>query len=70
VIRKFYSGLVLRDIISGASPKSPFLKKYCKPHKAERFQLNDIKMISYQIINALKFLHNKGVAHGEKIFLL
>jgi len=64
VVRQFYPGQVLRDIITRANPKNGYLKKYCQPKKRKTFQLNEIKMITFQLLEALQFLHDKGVAHG------
>lgn len=65
VIRKYFQGLILRDLLTDANPKQGYLKKYCKQSKGKTFELNDLKQLSFQILGALKFLHEKGIAHGH-----
>ena len=65
VIRKFYQGSILRDLLNDCNPKHGFLKKYCKDVKGRVFELNDLRTLSWQMLDAIKFLHDKGMAHGK-----
>jgi PX domain-containing protein kinase-like protein len=65
VIRRFYQGAILRDLLTDSNPKQGFLKKYCKQMKGRSFELNDLRIFSWQILDAIKFLHDKGIAHGK-----
>ncbi|XP_033097286.1 PX domain-containing protein kinase-like protein [Anneissia japonica] len=55
----------LRDFICKAKPKFHFLRKYCKPKSFTEFNLMNIKTYGRQILEALKFLHEKGLPYGH-----
>ncbi|XP_036593255.1 PX domain-containing protein kinase-like protein isoform X4 [Trichosurus vulpecula] len=65
VIRAFNEKGTLKDLIYKAKPKDPFLKKYCNPKKIQGLELQQIKTFGRQILEALKFLHEKGFPYGH-----
>ncbi|XP_063282936.1 PX domain-containing protein kinase-like protein isoform X1 [Pelobates fuscus] len=65
VIRPFNDKGTLKDLIYKAKPKDPFLKKYCNPRKIQGLELHQIKNFGRQILEALKFLHDRGFSYGH-----
>uniref|UniRef100_A0A669P1A7 PX domain-containing protein kinase-like protein n=1 Tax=Phasianus colchicus TaxID=9054 RepID=A0A669P1A7_PHACC len=65
VIRPFNEKGTLKDLIYKARPKDPFLKKYCNPKKIQGLELQQIKTYGRQILEVLKFLHEKGFPYGH-----
>ncbi|XP_062442009.1 PX domain-containing protein kinase-like protein isoform X4 [Rhea pennata] len=65
VIRPFGEKGTLKDLIYKAKPKDPFLKKYCNPKKIQGLELQQIKTYGRQILEVLKFLHEKGFPYGH-----
>ncbi|XP_066554321.1 PX domain-containing protein kinase-like protein isoform X2 [Amia ocellicauda] len=65
VIRVFSEKGTLRDHICKAKPKEPFLKKYCNPKKIQGLELQQIRTYGRQILEVLKFLHEKGFPYGH-----
>uniref|UniRef100_A0A8C6YWU3 PX domain containing serine/threonine kinase like n=1 Tax=Nothoprocta perdicaria TaxID=30464 RepID=A0A8C6YWU3_NOTPE len=65
VIRPFSEKGTLKDLIYKAKPKDPFLKKYCNPKKIQGLELQQIKSYGRQILEVLKFLHEKGFPYGH-----
>uniref|UniRef100_A0A8D0DVB1 PX domain-containing protein kinase-like protein n=1 Tax=Salvator merianae TaxID=96440 RepID=A0A8D0DVB1_SALMN len=65
VIRPFSEKGTLKDLIYKAKPKDPFLKKYCNPKKIQGLELHQIKTFGRQILEVLKFLHDKGFPYGH-----
>ncbi|NXB74035.1 PXK protein, partial [Donacobius atricapilla] len=65
VIRSFSEKGTLKDLIYKAKPKDPFLKKYCNPKKIQGLELQQIKTYGRQILEVLKFLHEKGFPYGH-----
>ncbi|XP_062842392.1 PX domain-containing protein kinase-like protein [Trichomycterus rosablanca] len=65
VIRTFNEKGTLRDHICKVKPKEPFLKKYCNPKKIQGLEIHQIKTFGRQILEALKFLHDKGFPYGH-----
>ena len=65
VVRKFLNGNILRDLLTDSNPKNGFLKKYGKVTRGRTFELNDLRVLGSKILQALKFLHDKGIAHGN-----
>lgn len=59
------NGNVLRDLLTDSNPRNAFLKKYSKVSRGRTFELNDLRLLSWQILQGLKFLHDKGIAHGN-----
>ncbi|XP_036415138.1 LOW QUALITY PROTEIN: PX domain-containing protein kinase-like protein [Colossoma macropomum] len=65
VIRTFNEKGTLRDHICKVKPKESFLKKYCNPKKIQGLELQQIRTYGRQILEALKFLHDKGFPYGH-----
>ncbi|XP_018417967.1 PREDICTED: PX domain-containing protein kinase-like protein isoform X2 [Nanorana parkeri] len=65
VIRPFNEKGTLKDLIYKAKPKDPFLKKYCNPRKIQGLELQQIKTFGRQILEVLKFLHDRGFPYGH-----
>ncbi|XP_030634527.1 PX domain-containing protein kinase-like protein isoform X4 [Chanos chanos] len=65
VIRMFSEKGTLRDHICKVKPKEPFLKKYCNPKKIQGLEPQQIRTYGRQILEALKFLHDKGFPYGH-----
>nr|XP_020651125.1 PX domain-containing protein kinase-like protein isoform X2 [Pogona vitticeps] len=65
VIRPYNEKGTLKDLIYKAKPKDPFLKKYCNPKKIQGLELQQIKTFGRQILEVLKFLHEKGFPYGH-----
>ena len=73
-IRRMMSRGSMRDVIASgagrrnnANPKETFLRKYCggdKKRSAAGVGLGDLRLWSWQVLVALKFLHDRGLAHG------
>ena len=66
-VSKFSNQGSLRDLLNGCKPKIAYLKKYCVPSKVKTLELNDLRSLGWQILQALSFLHEKGIPYG-KIF--
>uniref|UniRef100_A0A8C1Y3L3 PX domain-containing protein kinase-like protein n=1 Tax=Cyprinus carpio TaxID=7962 RepID=A0A8C1Y3L3_CYPCA len=64
-IRVFSEKGTLRDHICKVKPKEPFLKKYCNPKKIQGLEQQQIRTYGRQILEALKFLHDKGFPYGH-----
>ncbi|KAB0407064.1 hypothetical protein E2I00_010811, partial [Balaenoptera physalus] len=65
LIRMFNEKGTLKDLIYKAKPKDPFLRKYCNPKKIQGLELQQIKTYGRQILEVLKFLHDKGFPYGH-----
>ncbi|XP_030782735.1 PX domain-containing protein kinase-like protein isoform X4 [Rhinopithecus roxellana] len=65
LIRMFNEKGTLKDLIYKSKPKDPFLKKYCNPKKIQGLELQQIKTYGRQILEVLKFLHDKGFPYGH-----
>ncbi|XP_059735827.1 PX domain-containing protein kinase-like protein isoform X4 [Bos taurus] len=65
LIRMFNEKGTLKDLIYKAKPKDPFLKKYCNPKKVQGLELQQIKTYGRQVLEVLKFLHDKGFPYGH-----
>uniref|UniRef100_A0A672NG39 PX domain-containing protein kinase-like protein n=1 Tax=Sinocyclocheilus grahami TaxID=75366 RepID=A0A672NG39_SINGR len=65
LIRVFSEKGTLRDHICKVKPKEPFLKKYCNPKKIQGLEQQQIRTYGRQILEALKFLHDKGFPYGH-----
>ena len=64
-VTKFNKQGTLRDILHGTKPQQTYIKKYCTPSKNQSLQLNDLRSMGWQILKALEFLHEKGLACGK-----
>lgn len=67
VIRNFYARGSLKDLLYGTSPKNLFMQKYGNPTARGRgpMQIKDIAIYGRQILEALQFLHSKGLPCGK-----
>ncbi|XP_014671766.1 PREDICTED: PX domain-containing protein kinase-like protein isoform X2 [Priapulus caudatus] len=64
-IRTYISEGTLRDRVYKTRPRQPYLKKYGKPKSVTPLPQNEIKTFGRQILEALKFLHDKGLPYGH-----
>uniref|UniRef100_A0AAY4BYW6 PX domain containing serine/threonine kinase n=1 Tax=Denticeps clupeoides TaxID=299321 RepID=A0AAY4BYW6_9TELE len=55
----------LFQTLTNVKPKEPFLKKYCNPKKIQGLELQQIRTYGRQILEVLKFLHDKGFPYGH-----
>ncbi|TSM44112.1 PX domain-containing protein kinase-like protein [Bagarius yarrelli] len=67
---KFLSDKDLQSVMKllpslSVKPKEAFLKKYCNPKKIQGLELQQIRTYGRQILEALKFLHDKGFPYGH-----
>ncbi|XP_066154776.1 PX domain-containing protein kinase-like protein [Euwallacea fornicatus] len=65
VVREMSKDGSLRDYLCGAKPKLSFLKKYGNPQGHKQLTVEEIAMHGRQILEALKFLHEKGFPYGH-----
>lgn len=66
-VRNFYSRGSLKDLLYGTSPKNLFMQKYGNPTGRGRgpMAIKDIAIYGRQILDALQFLHSKGLPCGH-----
>lgn len=64
VVRTSQKNGSLRDLLCGAKPRQSFLKKYGNPKGHKPLENNLIALYGRQILEALKFLHDKGLPYG------
>ncbi|XP_033222131.1 PX domain-containing protein kinase-like protein isoform X1 [Belonocnema kinseyi] len=64
-IRNFHADGTLRDILCNSKPKQPFIKKYGNPKQTKSLPVADIATYAYEILEALSFLHEKGLPYGH-----
>lgn len=64
VIQKFHKEGSLKDLICGSQPLNAFSTKYGTTKGRNQLPLKDIAKYSRQILEALKFMHSKGLPHG------
>ncbi|KAJ8948079.1 hypothetical protein NQ318_008430 [Aromia moschata] len=65
VVRTFNKNGTLRDLLCGAKPRQSFLKKYGNPKGHKPLTVAEISLFGRQILEALKFLHDKGFPYGH-----
>ncbi|XP_045567194.1 PX domain-containing protein kinase-like protein isoform X1 [Salmo salar] len=65
VIRMFNEKGTLRDLICKVKPKEAFMRKYCNPKKIQGLELQQIRTYGRQILEVLKFFHDKGFPYGH-----
>lgn len=65
VIRDFVERGSLRDMICKCKPKGTYLHKYSNPKAVMQLDFDTIKTFGRQILEALKFLQEKGFPYGE-----
>ena len=68
-IRRMMPRGSVRDAIAHAKPRETFLRKYCNGGGGRRgaspVALGDLRLWSWQALVGLKFLHDRGLAHGS-----
>uniref|UniRef100_F7B5G0 PX domain-containing protein kinase-like protein n=1 Tax=Ciona intestinalis TaxID=7719 RepID=F7B5G0_CIOIN len=63
IIRGFHKEGSLRDMLCKTKPsKASYLRRYCNPKVVSCFTLSEIKQYGRQILEVVKFLHDKGLA--------
>lgn len=67
-IRKFNTKGSLKDQLCGSSPKNPFLSKYGNPKGRAPCSVKEVAIYGRQILEALRFLHSKGMPFGKLFF--
>lgn len=65
VIRRIHESGSLRDILYGTEYSKHYLMKYGNPKIRKPFTTGQIAHYGYQILQAIKFLHEKGLPHGH-----
>ncbi|KAL5013246.1 hypothetical protein ScPMuIL_007516 [Solemya velum] len=65
VIQRYYEGGSLRDAICNCKPRGPVLKKYMNIKMTMSMTLKVVKALGRQILEALKFLQDKGLPYGH-----
>ncbi|XP_035726201.1 PX domain-containing protein kinase-like protein isoform X1 [Vespa mandarinia] len=65
MIRNFCPTGTLRDILCMTKPKQSFIKKYGNPKQVKSLTLPEVTIYGYQILEALSFLHEKGLPYGH-----
>ncbi|RUS82137.1 hypothetical protein EGW08_010111 [Elysia chlorotica] len=65
VISEFIDSGSLRDFIYKCKLKNNYMKKYCPPKQYAAPDINFVKHSGRQILEALKFLHDKGFPYGH-----
>lgn len=67
LIVKYHKEGSLKDIICGSQPLNTFSTKYGTTKGRNQLPLKDIALYSRQILEALNFLHSKGLPHGKEL---
>lgn len=65
VVRKCEKNGSLRDFLCNTKPKQSFLKKYGNPKGHKTLDYEQIALYGRQILEGLKFLHEKGLPYGK-----
>ncbi|CAH1101102.1 unnamed protein product [Psylliodes chrysocephalus] len=65
VARMSHKNGTLRDLLSDAKPRQSFLKKYGNPKGHKTLSPDQIALYGRQILEALKFLRDKGLPYGH-----
>ncbi|CAG9795834.1 unnamed protein product [Diatraea saccharalis] len=65
VVRRIHENGSLRDILYGTEYSKNHLSKYGNPKVRKPLTLGQICHYGNQILQALRFLHDKGLAHGH-----
>ncbi|KAJ7336032.1 hypothetical protein OS493_013406 [Desmophyllum pertusum] len=65
IVRSFIPNGTLRDCLCKAKPKLNQLKKYGNPKSRAVLHEQNIQLFGRQILEALKFLHDKGIPYGH-----
>lgn len=64
VVRKIHENGSLRDILYGTEYSKNHFAKYGNPKVKKPFTNGQIAHYGFQILQAIKFLHDKGIPHG------
>lgn len=64
-IVKFHKEGSLKDLLCGSQPLNPFANKYGTTKGRIQLPLKDLAIYSRQILEAMKFLHSKGLPYGH-----
>ncbi|CAK1584395.1 unnamed protein product [Parnassius mnemosyne] len=65
VVKRIHENGSIRDILYGTEYSKNYLAKYGNPKVRKPFTTGQISHYGYQILQALKFLHDKGLPHGH-----
>lgn len=65
IVRRFNNKGSLKDLLCGSLPKNPFLAKYGNPNGRVALPQRDVALYGRQILEALRFLHSKGMPFGH-----
>ncbi|KAJ8717122.1 hypothetical protein PYW08_005521 [Mythimna loreyi] len=65
VVRKIHEFGSLRDILYGTEYNKNHLAKYGNPRIRKPFTLGQLAHYGFQLLIALRFLHEKGIPHGH-----
>ncbi|KAJ2948611.1 hypothetical protein O0L34_g7865 [Tuta absoluta] len=65
VVRRIHENGTIRDMLYGTDYTKNYLSKYGNPKVRKPFTTGQIAHYGYQILEALKFLHEKGIPHGH-----
>lgn len=65
VVRNFYKQGSLKDMLCISTPKNPYLSKYGNCKNRSALSLKQVAIYGRQIIEALRFLHSKGMPFGH-----
>ncbi|XP_044744682.1 PX domain-containing protein kinase-like protein [Coccinella septempunctata] len=65
VVRTYQKDGTLRDLLCNSKPKQSFLKKYGNPKGHKHLGESQIALYGRQILEALSFMHDKGIPYGH-----
>ncbi|XP_049876620.1 PX domain-containing protein kinase-like protein isoform X3 [Pectinophora gossypiella] len=65
VVRRIHENGTIRDMLYGTEYTKNHLAKYGNPKVRKPFTTGQLAHYGYQILEALKFLHDKGIPHGH-----
>lgn len=65
IVRKFNPKGSVKDLLCGSQAKNPFLNKYGSPSGRTALPVRDVALYGRQILEALRFLHSKGMPFGH-----
>ncbi|XP_072942564.1 PX domain-containing protein kinase-like protein [Epargyreus clarus] len=65
VVRRIHENGSIRDLLYGTDYNKSYLSKYRNPKVRKPFTTGQVAHYGYEILQALKFLHEKGLPHGH-----
>lgn len=65
VVKKVHENGTIKDQLYGIQYKNSYLNKYGNPKQRKPFTVGQIAHYGKQILQGLKFLHNKGLPYGK-----